>query len=219
MTKAELLTEAGRRLGDTSANFLTDILDPAFDYVLRDLAQAEAIGTLRRSQLFHVEQDVREYDVLHCTQMTLLPARVLGLTVYGWGTRGAITRADPPDEVTWLRLRLGEEARGPWQRWRLWPNGRTLEVCPPAGADDAGVECEILFDAQPRALADSEEIPDILEADLETLVYGLQMRLATFGEDTAGDFATAGALYVAGRDRMFARRFNSHVGRVMASPC
>ena len=218
MTKNEILAEAGRRLGDTSTEFLTTRLSPAFDMVLRDLAAYEAIAALRCVSVFAVEQDVRVYDMLSVTKQLTYPMRVVSVTVYGWGTSGEIQEARD-DELKKLRLLQGEDTRGYWQLWQAEPNTRRLLVQPPAGEDEAGADCEIVFDASPNILSDEQGIEDILDEDLETIVYGLQMRLAPFGEDTAGDVAMAAQLYFGGRNRMWGRRFNDKVGQVQAVPC
>ena len=212
MTRDEILALAGTDLGDTSADFLTDVLNPAFDRVLADLAQHEAIGAVQRSHPFTVSQDARVYDTREiCGLGQQYPVAVLTLRIWAWGAEGAPREASDT-EYERRRFTDGEDQRGRWQLWRLYPNIRLLEVHPPADADNAGAECEILFLASPQSIARDDDLIEVLADDVETVTQGLIAHGGDFFEGM--DKAAALALYMQGRSRMWGRRFNSRPLRV-----
>lgn len=221
MTRNELLAEVGRRLHNTSTTFRDSIISPAFDFVLKDLAQAGVIDALRSTATFTPEVNTRDYSTATLCGLTApeLPLSVENLIVWEWGyDLGRVPRLS--DKVfEQMRLVDGELARGKWKGWRLYPNAGTLQVHPPADADAvAGASAEIRFMKPPSLIAGDDEITQIHAEDLETLVYGIQARMAAFDESTVGDVGTVWQAYLAGRRRMWANTVNRGVRDVVPTP-
>lgn len=217
MTRADIVLEAARRLGDTSATYLAEV-DATFNFILSDLAAEEAIGdvvTANETQL--VMPDQRAYSARDLTGLAppVWPDRILALRVWAYGHESALERV--PDAIfEEARMRDGEAARGRPRIWRCWPNGRQVQVHPPADAESSGVAFECLFLRPPAAITSVDEIEDIRIEDIETVVFGLQARLAPVNEETAADQSAAWQAYIAGRARMYARLHNTGIGHVVA---
>jgi len=216
MTRDEIILQVGRDLGDTSTNFVTDVLNPAFDFVLLDLAQAECIRPLRRTTVFAIRADARDYETREITGLTPHhPAELVSLTVRSWGLPWAVVpRAATDLQFEALRLAEGEAARGKWRLWRLYPNHRLLQVHPPADADNDGVECEVLFTVPPLAIAPTDDVLDIEAEDVGVILAGIKTHAASFDQSQAGQVMGLVGIYELAKRRMWGRRWNARPGRI-----
>lgn len=208
-TKRDILTQAGRQLGDTSTEFVTDILEPTFDFVLSDLTADECIRAVRRLATFEVEADRYEYDTRTICKLTPHhPAEVLSLFVPDWGAPyGRVPVSIDPERWDGLRMQYGTKWRERWRAWRLYPNNRTLQVYPPARAEDAGVDCEITFIAPWRAIGMDEDVLDLAQEDIECVALGLQAKGATFSETLQQDRQMVELKYQRAKRVMWGKRW------------
>jgi len=219
MTVDDLLTEVAFRLGDTSTAFKTEIAG-ALQWVLRDLAQHESIGRLRKTKTFSIVQDQRNYDLQTITGLTTpdYPVEFESVVVREWGwPTGLIKQAETDMEMERLRLEQGETFTGKWMLWNVRPDADgkpQLFVQPPGGGQEAGDTVEVTFCAPPDVLTGTDVIAQVYEEDLETLVYGVQARLAFYKEETQGDFQRWMPLYFEGRAKMWGRTHNQGFGRI-----
>lgn len=208
-TKRDICLQAGRDLGDTSANFITDILAPAFDDVMSDLTSAECVEAVRRRETFIIELDKRDHETRELCKLTPhYPLDIINLRVWPWGLPDAkVPRANNQDEFDNFRLLSGEAKRGRWRIWHVWPNHRLLQVHPPAGPDEAGTECEIIFAAPWRSIALDEDVLDLEQEDISTVVLGIKKHGATFSEMLQSERQLALAEYEAAKRKMWGRRW------------
>lgn len=217
MTKLELLTHAARRLGDASADFITNILKPEFEIMVLELLQAECI-VLELTATFTVK-GTRGYDLREiCGSRSHAPRSILSLIVYAWGDTAGFPQ--PLDDESFARYRAagGEERTGRWERWRVFPRPFNLEVYPPAGADELGAVAQIVFTGVPQMIPDNEELSCIAAEDQPAIIAGLVARGAEFGEDTLADAGRLLAIYEEQKSKMWARAHNSRPGRIVGQP-
>lgn len=213
MTRAQIVAEAGRRLGDTSAAFLAEI-NAAFDFVLGDLAASEAIGDLQQVHTAAVlVADQRDYSTQTLSGVAApnFPDRILSLRVWDFGVDSLLEQVSDA-EFEQARACDGELTVGRPRRWRPWPNSRQVQLHPPADGDADGAAIECVFLAPPATIAGGDPIDQVRAEDLETIVFGLKARLAPFLDESVADPQMDWQLYVAGRDRMWGRRHNRGVG-------
>jgi hypothetical protein len=216
MTKTEVATEAGRRLGDTSAEFLVDVV-ACFDFVLRDLHQHDCIGDFVKSYAgagAMLVADQRAYSTQTICGLTAphFPDDILDLKIWSYGFEQPRRAATDP-EFTSFRISQGEDTRGKPQLWRFWPNKQQIQVQPPADAA-AVAQMELTFIAPIASYAGNDQIADLRDQDLETVVQGIIWRMADFKEDFAAQQTVALQAYLDGRQEMWGRRFNSRVGQI-----
>ena len=218
MTKREILLEVGRRLGDTSESFVTQWLAPNLDWVLKDLAKEGCLESLVRTSAFEIEENKRTYDTRVITQSgPHYPDRIESLTVYAWGpSRGMVRRARSIEEFKRRRLHVSETKRGVWDLWTTEMGPSRLDVLPPAGPDEVGVICEVEWLASPASIGLNDDLLEVKESHQETIVFGIQARIAAFKEETSADTTTVWPLYVDGRKRMWADRLNHGIKDVEA---
>lgn len=217
MTRTEIVTEAARRLGDTSADFLAEV-DKLFDFVLGDLAASEAIGSLRRVLPMTVTTGrFYQTDTALGFGAGIYPYEILSLRVWAWGPQGLIPRAGSDEEFERERAQSSGLETGRFRMWRPYPNHRVIEVYPAGGAEEVGAEVEVLHVPPPSIIIGGAEIVEVQFEDLETIVYGLQARGAHAKEETALDLQSATALYEAGKRRMWGRRYNRPVRQIRIS--
>lgn len=217
MTRDDIVAEAARRLGDASTQFLAEV-QLAFDYVLGDLAAHECLGDLRRvASAATLVAGQRDYDARTLTGLAApdWPERIVSLRVWAWGIESLLEGPVVDRVFEARRAADGEDATGRPCLWRYFPNRRTVQLHPPAGDDEDGETIECVYLAPPTVLTGAQHIEEIRREDLETIVYGLQARLAPFLDETQADPATAWSLYVAGRDRMYARLHSTGVGNII----
>lgn len=223
MTREELILLAATRLGDESTDFLED-LDPLFDDVLRDLAASDALLLLRKTAQFTPVADQRTYDTRTITGLSSpdYPKRILSLVVANWSPWAVIDQADNNEQFERLRYSTDPTLSSRWRIWRLYPNETTLEVWPPADAaavDDAGANgAEILYEAPPTSLGDTDEIEEVRQEDLETLKWGIIARAAHFRDETLALADLALQHYERGKARIWARTHNGRPGRIEPRP-
>lgn len=209
-TKRDILAQAGRQLGDTSDNFRDDILGPAFDFVLAELAAWECIESVRRVHTFQIRAGVREYETREICNLTPhYPADVLSLTVPTWGPlTGVIYKSADDRDFMRLKLQTSPPATpaDQWRVWRLWPNHRILEVWPAAGTDFDGIDFETAFIAPWHAITLDDDVLDIQQEDMQCITLGIQTQGATFSEMLHQDRALLEMKYESAKKRMWGRR-------------
>lgn len=214
-TKREILLQAGRELGDTSDNFVSDILSPALDFVLRDLTAFECVEAVRSTNTFRLRPGVAEYDTRELCHLTPhYPADVISLTVWTWGLNyGRIKKAETNDEFERVRLAdydaetgVSLAQLGRCTLWRLYPNHRTLQLHPAVNADHAD-DCEILFIRPWQAIGLDEDVLDLQEEDIDCAMLGVKTRGQYFSEQLQADRQLTEVKYLAAKKRMWARRW------------
>lgn len=215
MTRDEIVAEAARRLGDESADFKTQVA-ATFDFVLADLAAHEAIAPLQQlATSATLVQSQRDYTSLALTGQAspAYPYEILSLRVWAFGTEALLQRV-PDANFELLRARDGDdyEARPRW--WRPYPNMRTIQLHPLPDATSDGETIEVLYTVPPTAIAGGDELVQVQPEDVETIVYGLKARMAPFLDETVADAQGDYQLYLAGRQRMWGRRWNNYVGSI-----
>lgn len=222
MTKDEILTLAGRVLGDTSAGFKADVLEPFFQLVLLDLANYQCIEPVRRSADFNVISGQRGYSLKEITKQTPHPVmKVESLTVFEWGRSYGQIPIVNYDRFIQQRLDDGETATGKWKMARIFPNSDNLEVTPPAGDDEAfdadtgaPIVAQLFYVAHPRSYGPDDDITEIHAEDIPVVISGLVKMGAPFGDDTLNALPAEMMDYEAGKREMWARRWNNRAGRV-----
>ena len=217
MTRREILQQAGGLLGDQSAAFLTDVLNPLFDLVMLELGQRECLKTaLQRSASFTLVADRRDYETREILQLQPphYPSRIIELTAGVWGiTDGAIEEWGH-ERFKRERLFDGDAKRGRPRGWRLWPNNRTLQVHPPCDADAAGTRVDVLYVAPPAMIGLDDDVTELLAEDIPTVVAGLRYHGATFEEITVSDRQINATAYEMAIRQMWGRAHNSKCDRV-----
>lgn len=215
MTKLEIITEAGRRLGDTSTEYLS-ILSNIFNFVLIDLSAGELIDALHKQATFAITEDARTYNTRTITALSapFYPLRILALDVPSWGYLSHVKQAENVLEFERFKGVYGEDYRDRFRMWRTYPNRETLEVWPPASAEAATATATVTYITPVETLDDGDDIEQLFHEDLETVVWGLVARGCPFKEDTGFDLASAYTLYEKGKSAMWARKFNSAPGRI-----
>jgi hypothetical protein len=209
MTKNELVQRVARRLlmkGDT--DFETTVLEPIVDDVIRELAQRDAIGALRKSTTFNLVQSQQNYDTRTITGLSApdYPAEIRRLIVYAWGwTEGRLVRrSDPEFERAMLEDGSTYEARP--RIWRTYPNEQQLQVYPLPDADNDAAVVTIEYIAPPTVLGTATEISEIRDEDLPTIMAGVYRYGVAFQDETITDQRRADLLFEQGIQRMKARR-------------
>lgn len=214
-TRLQIVTEAARRLGDQSTDFLTE-LDATFDFVMRDLALYEAIPNLRRTATFTVTASVTTYNTQTITSLGApnFPWYIERLRVPFWDAR-AIQKAETEDDFEHFKA-LMANSEGRWQRWRIYPNEQTLEVTPAANADNAGGSniAQVLYYAPHAVITSGTAIGELRDETEETLVFGIMARGAEHKEETMQAAQGYWALYLANRAQLYKRAHNHRGGRI-----
>ena len=222
MTKGEIITLAARKLGDTSAAFIADVVSPFLELVLLELASNESIEQVRKSVDFEVVSGQRGYSTREITgQVAHSPMAIEQIMVYAWGpTHARVPRLDW-EQFQALRVDGGETQTGMWQAWRLFPNSDNLEVYPPAGAaeavddNDNTVLAQVVYVASPRSYLDTQELPDIHAEDIPAIVAGMVKHGAPFGDETMVDAQMIFQQWEMEKARMWGRRWNGRPGRIV----
>lgn len=210
MTKNEILTAAGQRLGDASTTFLQDVLSPIFDQVLAELAANDCLNnSLRRTATYSFVADQRDYSTMTICGLAMdYPLEITKLLVPTWGAGGFLRREE---EYNFDRWRLtntdsdGNPVTGQPRIWRLYPNDRTLQVDPVPSADYEDA-FEVLYLAPPTALGLSDPIAEIHAEHMPVIIAGMIRYGFVFQDETLGfDAQTAPQFFELGMLRMKAR--------------
>lgn len=210
MTKTEIIAHAARELGDTSDSFKTDIVKPALELVLLDLAQADCLD-LRRTSTFLTVEGQRNYAVREITGGTVHQAVVLEVRAYPWGK---VIEKKNPSDLADLRMTQGEAAKGRFLAWAQWPDRSNIEFTPPCDADNAGVEIQVVYESEPQDIPDADDLHFLMKRELPTVIAGIKARCAMFGEDSAAQMALFEGVYQQGKATMFGRLHNDRPGRI-----
>lgn len=210
MTKAEIIEHAARELGDTSTDFKDQVVKPAFELVLQDLAQSDCLD-LKRTATFKAVSGQRTYSVREICGGGVHHAEVLEINAYVWGC--VVPRCDG-EAFTKLRLSLGETATGRFQGWRQFPNRETIEFAPPVGADDDGAELQVVFEADPLDIVDDDDVTLVMRREIPALIAGIKWRCALFTQETTAIAGQLAAEYEAAKMRMYGRLHNDKPRKV-----
>lgn len=211
MTKLEVLTQAGQRLGDTTTDFLA-ILAPIFDEVRRELALHDAIRPLRQTATgtFVVNQQNYPTDTLTGMGTGVFPMDVVRLIVPAWGSgfgtwwpwygndtlsigNGILSRLSPEEFVAFRLLwtdSSGNNVANIPRAWTLYPNEQQLQICPVAD-DDHLDNFEVEFIAPPATLANGDTITDVHLEFIPVLIAGIIKYGAFFKNETNVDVGAA----------------------------
>lgn len=220
MIRSDIVLQAATRLGDTSTDFL-GVVDSMFDFVLRDLAQAEAIDRLVNANDFDLLAGQEVYSTNTICQLVpgAYPVRILRIWIPQFGSTGVapwFRQAENDLEYEQLRADTGDSEGQP-QLWRVSPNGNDVEMWPPVSAAGAGANLGMVrYQAPPSVYASGDDVEELPDEDLETVIWGLIARAATFRDETMADVDSALQLYERGKSRMWGRLHNSEPKRVAA---
>lgn len=218
-TRTALVTEAGRRLGDQSTQFLLDV-DASFPFVLDDMAAREAISELRKVANFNIVAGQENYDTAVITGQTApdYPLFLEKLYIPSWGMSGY---PEYLGDHEYDRYKAGSfntvppQIASAWQVWRLYPNESQIQVWPPADADHSGVAlAQVTYVATPTVNTAGQETAQIRRIFQEAVVFGLMARSAEHKEETQGDEQKYWQLYLDAVGRMWGHRFNHRGGRI-----
>ena len=224
MLKSEVVTECGRRLGDTSADFLS-VLSHAVDFVVLELAQLRAIGTLTRTCPLPfaggtANQGVWEYDTGALTGLTppLLPAGLEAIRVPGWGPTQGLLQRLPDWQFEELWLTHGADYVGRPQLWRTYPSVARLQVWPVPDDQSRTATGVLEYTAPPATLADTDPIAEVELTDIPTVLAGLYRHGIKFTDETVRDTATAENMWGVGvaamKSRLTLREFTGRPIRI-----
>ena len=213
MTKSEIIDHAARELGDTSDGFKDAIVKPAFELVLLELAQANALD-LRRTATFRTVLNQRTYEVREITSGQAHQVEVLDVYAYPWNAKlERLTDADFADR----RLTMGQTAVGRPMWWRQFPNRQVIEVLPSCNADNAGVELQVVYETNPGDIPDNDELTLVMQRELPSVIDGVKLRCAFFAQDTAAMVPLMTARWEEAKARMRGRLHNDRPSRVPVS--
>jgi len=214
MTKNEVLAEVGKRLGDDSANFLSDVLSPIYDETVFEMAANGCILTLRQTTTFSLVYNQRDYslDAASGLGTDIFPIEVQKLIVPQWGVAGILERKEERDFDA-IRIShtdsTGAAVPGQPRIWRIFPNETNLQVDPVPDAASA-VSCEITFIAPPTILADGDPVAEIRRQYIPVVIAGMMTHGLQFQDETVTnlfDGKTAPVFFEAGMARMKERSF------------
>ena len=196
MTKLELITRVGERLGDTSADFLT-ILGRVFEDVLAELAANDCIKSLRKTATFTFTANTMNYDTRVITGLAAghYPMDIISLRIPSWQYAAKLERFSEADFDNWRSIytdSVGVAIPGAPKGWRLYPNDQQLQVIPVPRAQDVitnGVE--ILYLKPPAALASGDTITEIRDEHIPALIAGMRKHGLVFQTETLQDLPDA----------------------------
>lgn len=208
MTKQQILDEVGRRLGDTSSNFVTTVLSPIFDHMLDEMATNDAIQSLRKTATFAFTAGTTSYSTQTITGLTgqIYPLEVRKLLVPRWGTEGLLERLEEQEFDKWRLHWTKTDGTVQQERpmfWRLYPNYQTLQVLPsPRSADATANAVEITYVAPSSVLLDTDNIAEIQRQHLHVVIAGMIKHGLVFQDETLTDAKTAYREFELGMQRM-----------------
>lgn len=213
MTKAEIIAHAARELGDTSAAFKDDIVKPAYELVMLELAQADALD-LVESATFRTVEGQRTYEVREITSGGAHQIEVRSIYAFPWGK---VLERLGQEEFALQRMQWGETATGQPIYWRTANNRRTIELLPPPNADAAGAELQVNYERNPGDIADSDTVTLVMERELPAIIDGIKLRCALFTSDTAQLVPLLEQKWEAAKARMRGRLHSDRPVRVPTS--
>lgn len=215
MTKQDLLTQIGQRLGDTSAGFNT-ILSPILDEVIRDLAANDAIGSLRKTHTFNWVANQRDYDTRGITGLngstvgapagTDYPIDIIRFVVPAWGNQEGFIERVSELEFEGYRLANTDSSGNPIlfrpQMWRVYPNQTNVQFDPVPDAYSTGFTVECFFLAPPTTLGVNDNIVEIRLEHMPVIIAGCIKYGLVFQDETIIDRTTAERDFLMGMVRM-----------------
>ena len=222
-TRLALVTEAARRLGDQSTNFLTEV-DASFPFVLDDMAAREVISELRKVATFDLVTNQENYSTATMVASTApdYPLFLEKIWIPTFGAMGLPAQANSDEEYE--RYRAGNisqttpQVAGIPQIWRVYPNESQVQMWPPVDSEHAGVATgQLTYVATPTINASGSETAQIRRIFQETVVWGLMARNAEFKDENEQSFEKYWPLYLDGVSRMWGHRFNHSGGRIPIS--
>lgn len=210
MTKDQIIAHAARELGDESDSFKDDIVAPAFDLVLLDLAQADCLD-LKRTAVFAAVEGQRNYSVREIIGGGVHQAQVIEVRAYAWGR---VIRKITAQELAELRMSQGETAKGRFEAWCQWPNRENIEFTPPVDEDNAGAEIQVLYESEPTRIKGTDDLSFVMAREIPGIIAGIKARCALFTEDTANQLQLLEAMYQQAKDSMRGRLYNDRPTRI-----
>ena len=212
MTRTQLVGMVAERLGDSSTDFVADVLDGFFDRVLEEMATNDCLRSLRKVANFSFTAGDDTYSTRTITGLASpdFPVDLIRVMVPAWGSwAGMLTRLE---EDAFLKFRLqyvdstGALVTGQPAVWTLYPNEQQLYIAPAPAAEYVitnGVEVQYI--APPTAIASGADITEVRREHLSTIIYGMIAHGANFQDETLPDLASARPLFEAGMARMRAQ--------------
>jgi len=208
MTKTELITEVGQRLGDTGANNLT-ILGNIFDQVMREIA---ARGGLKQLRKVHSSAWMTASTMNYNTQSVITAVAspdyildIISIRVPAWGDQGFLDRMRDSLFEKYRHVytdSTGTLINGQPFGWRLYPNETQLQIIPAPDATAATATAEILYLAPPTALSGGSNITELRQEHIPWLLAGCVKYGASFQDETRNDIPRYTAEFEVGLRRM-----------------
>lgn len=196
MTKQDVLTEIGQRLGDTSSGF-QGVLAPIFDEVIRELSSHDAIATLRRTHTFNWVTNQRDYNTQFVTGLTGndYPIDVIRFVVPAWGNQEGFIERVSELEFEGYRLANTDSSGNPVlfrpAMWRIYPNQTNVQFDPVPDVYSTGFTVECFFLAPPTTLGLNDPIVEIRLEHIPFIIAGCVKYGLVFQDETIIDRNTA----------------------------
>lgn len=198
MLKSDILAECSRRLGDEDPTFISTKLSPAFDYVMLELHQANALSTLRQETPFQFTSPA--CSIVAATNVMIIDTvAVLGKMpdrisddwfVPEWQSPFAFIKRVSDREFK-EHIVLGGSTVGSVNKprvWRVFPTLARVQTYPAPSPDVATATCYMEWEAAPTfPLADSATITEVLMSDMPTLLAGLVRHGCGYRDETLND--------------------------------
>lgn len=188
MKRSEILLHAGRELHDQSPNYLADVLDPAFDLILADLARAGAISALTSSLTASpLTESVRAYSTRTLSGLAApyFPLEILSLRVWAWGLVGILEKVS--DAVFAFRRSRDGDTSGQPSCWRYYPNEQAIELHKIPNSAAASASLEVTYLKPPTLIAQDTDITEVHYEDIPVIVLGLKSHGAEDRNDDVAD--------------------------------
>jgi hypothetical protein len=223
-TKENVLDAVGDRVRDRSTGTQNQILEPAFDDVMREMVRREAIRKSVRTEStfsFVAAQRVYTFTDSPATGMGLarVPERVHALYVPAWGADEEVVFIDhrsPRNFEVEVEETGGAATTGRPYIWRFTASGTGIEIHKVPTSTYASA-ATIEYDIAPAALATSATITFLTDAELPVLQDGILYRIAPLFESVRDQTTIFQGNYERGLgDMIWARYREDHTNDILA---
>lgn len=179
-TKRDICTEAGKRLGTASTDFVEGLLSGVFDMVMAELAQLGALDLLGTVRNFTLTAAQQSYDLVTDIGFSSLPTTIddeIIVSSYGWPEGRLIRVSD--ESFNHHILLSGSTTQQRPKMWRLFPNARTVQFFPiPDTTIASGAQLHGVL--PPTVLGIDATVTEVRDADIPVLIAGIQFYAAEF---------------------------------------
>jgi hypothetical protein len=219
MTKDQLVTRIGHRLGSTTTNFLT-LVSECLDQVLQELAARGAVKQHRqtRSSAWMTLDTVSYSTRTICNVSTPdWPLDIESIFVPAWQAAGWLVNVSDLEFERWQAAATtssGANVTGYPRVWRMYPNESQVQIMPAPHAEAAAATVVTTYLKPLTALSGSDAIEQIRQEHFEYVVAGVLAKGATFQDETRTDLVKAARDYELGIRKMIAEA-NRRRGRLI----